>query len=85
MVHQPPPQQQPPIITTTNDIISIESEFSALHHPNEKIDEQIEINETNYKLELLNFIAEHTLNDLDNRKYVDEAVRIYREEHYENS
>lgn len=48
-------------------------------------DEQIEINETNYKLELLNFIAEHTLNDLDNRKYVDEAVRIYREEHYENS
>ena len=48
-------------------------------------DEQIEINETNYKLELLNFIAEHTLNDLDNRKYIDEAVRIYREEHYENS
>ena len=47
-------------------------------------DEQIEINETNYKLELLNFIAEHTLNDLDNTKYIDESVRIYREEHYEN-
>ena len=44
VVHQPPPPQQqpPPIITTTNDIISIESEFSTLHHPNEKIDEQIE-------------------------------------------
>ena len=47
-------------------------------------DEQIEINETNYKLELLNFIAEHTLNDLDNTKYIDESVRIYREEQYEN-
>jgi len=44
VVHQPPPQQQPPIITTTNDIISIESEFSTLHHPNKKIDEQIETN-----------------------------------------
>ena len=48
-------------------------------------DEQIEINETNYKLELLNFIAEHTLNDLDNRKYVDEAVKLLIEERYENS
>ena len=42
-------------------------------------DEQIEINETNYKLELLNFIAEHTLNDLDNTKYIDEAVNLLRE------
>jgi len=45
VVHQPPPQQQhqqQPIPMNTNDIISIESEFSALHHPNEKIDEQIE-------------------------------------------
>tara|TARA_B100000427_G_scaffold299292_1_gene280870 strand:+ start:39 stop:254 length:216 start_codon:yes stop_codon:yes gene_type:complete len=48
-------------------------------------DEQIEINETNYKLELLNFIAEHTLNDLDNRKYIDEAVKLLIEERYENS
>tara|TARA_B100001113_G_scaffold265599_1_gene220481 strand:- start:726 stop:890 length:165 start_codon:yes stop_codon:yes gene_type:complete len=42
-------------------------------------DEKIEINETNYKLELLNFIAEHTLNDLDNTKYIDEAVNLLRE------
>jgi hypothetical protein len=41
-------------------------------------DEQIEINDTNYRLELLNFIAEHTLNDLDNTKYIDEAVNILR-------
>tara|TARA_R100000278_G_scaffold3821_1_gene6726 strand:+ start:237 stop:443 length:207 start_codon:yes stop_codon:yes gene_type:complete len=45
-------------------------------------DEQIEINETNYKLELLNFIAEHTLNDLDNTKYIDEAVNLLKEENY---
>jgi len=45
-------------------------------------DEQIEINETNYKLELLNFIAEHTLNDLDNTKYIDEAVNLFKEENY---
>ena len=38
---------------------------------------EIEINETNYKLELLNFIAEHTLNQLDNKEYIDEAVRLY--------
>ena len=43
-------------------------------------DEGIEINETNYKLELLNFIAEHTLNDLDATPYIDEAVNIVREE-----
>ena len=43
-------------------------------------DEGIEINETNYKLELLNFIAEHTLKDLDERPYIDEAVNILREE-----
>lgn len=42
-------------------------------------DEQIEINETTYRLELLNFIAEHTLNDLDNTKYIDEAVNLLRE------
>ena len=44
-MHQPQQQQQhqqQPIPMNTNDIISIESEFSALHHPNEKIDEQIE-------------------------------------------
>ena len=45
-------------------------------------DEQIEINETNYKLELLNFIAEHTLNDLDNTKYIDEAVNLLKENNY---
>ena len=45
-------------------------------------DEHIEINETNYKLELLNFIAEHTLNDLDNTKYIDEAVNLFKEENY---
>ena len=45
-------------------------------------DEHIEINETNYKLELLNFIAEHTLNDLDNTKYIDEAVNLLKEENY---
>ena len=43
-------------------------------------DEGIEINETNKKLELLNFIAAHTLNDLDARQYIDEAVNILREE-----
>ncbi len=47
-------------------------------------DEQIEINETNYKLELLNFIAEHTLNDLDNTKYIDEAVNLFKENNYNN-
>lgn len=41
-------------------------------------DEQIEINETNYRLELLNFIAEHTLNELDNTKYINEAVNILK-------
>ena len=45
-------------------------------------DEHIEINETNYKLELLNFIAEHTLNDLDNTKYIDEAVNLLKENNY---
>ena len=39
-------------------------------------DEGITVNETNYRLELLNFIAEHTLNDLDCKKYIDEAVNI---------
>ena len=39
-------------------------------------DEGIEITDTNYRLELLNFIAEHRLNDLDNEKYLDEAVSI---------
>lgn len=48
-------------------------------------DEQIEINETNYKLELLNFIAEHTLNDLDNTKYIDEAVNLFKENNYNNT
>lgn len=48
-------------------------------------DEQIEINETNYKLELLNFIAEHTLNDLDNTKYIDEAVNLLKENNYNNT
>ena len=48
-------------------------------------DEQIEINETNYKLELLNFIAEHTLNDLDNTKYIDEAVILLKENNYNNT
>lgn len=43
-------------------------------------DEQIEINETNYKLELLNFIAEHALNDLDNSKYINEAISLLIEE-----
>ena len=42
-------------------------------------DEGIEITDTNYRLELLNFIAEHRLNDLDNEKYLDEAVSILRE------
>ena len=48
-------------------------------------DQQIEINETNYKLELLNFIAEHTLNDLDNTKYIDEAVNLLKENNYNNT
>ena len=48
-------------------------------------DEQIEINETNYKLELLNFIAEHTLNDLDNTKYIVEAVNLFKENNYNNT
>ena len=48
-------------------------------------DEQIEINETNYKLELLNFIAEHTLNDLDNTKYIAEAVNLLKENNYNNT
>ena len=48
-------------------------------------DEQIEINETNYKLELLNFTAEHTLNDLDNTKYIDEAVNLFKENNYNNT
>ena len=48
-------------------------------------DEQIEINETNYKLELLHFIAEHTLNDLDNTKYIDEAVNLFKENNYNNT
>ena len=48
-------------------------------------DEQIEINETNYKLEQLNFIAEHTLNDLDNTKYIDEAVNLLKENNYNNT
>ena len=48
-------------------------------------DEQIEINETNYKFELLNFIAEHTLNDLDNTKYIDEAVNLLKENNYNNT
>ena len=48
-------------------------------------DEQIEINETNYKLELLIFIAEHTLNDLDNTKYIDEAVNLLKENNYNNT
>ena len=36
--------------------------------------ENIKVNKTNYKLELLNFIAENTLNDLDNSKFINEAV-----------
>ena len=37
--------------------------------------ENIKVNKTNYKLELLNFIAENTLNDLDNSKFINEAVK----------
>ena len=42
--------------------------------------EGIEINPTNYKLELLNFLAAHTVNDLDNSVYIDEMVRVHCEE-----
>jgi len=42
VVHQPPPQQQPPHMNNTNDILSIQSDFSILHHPGKKIDKQIE-------------------------------------------
>ena len=45
-------------------------------------DQQIEINDTNYRLELLNFIAENTLNDLDNSKFINEAVKVFVEENY---
>ena len=44
------------------------------------VDEGIEINPTNYKLELLNFLAAHTVNDLDNTVYIDEMVRVHTEE-----
>jgi len=44
------------------------------------VDEGIEINPTNYKLELLNFLAAHTVNDLDNKVYIDEMVRVHCEE-----
>ena len=44
--------------------------------------ENIKINKTNYKLELLNFIAENTLNDLDNSKFINEAVKVFVEENY---
>ena len=46
---------------------------------------EIVVNNTNYKLELLNFIAEHTLNDLDNTKYIDEAVNLLKENNYNNT
>ena len=44
--------------------------------------ENIKVNKTNYKLELLNFIAENTLNDLDNSKFINEAVKVFVEENY---
>ena len=44
--------------------------------------ENIIVNKTNYKLELLNFIAENTLNDLDNSKFINEAVKVFVEENY---
>ena len=37
-------------------------------------DEQIEINETNYKLELLNFIAENYNNEVEYEKLIQHAV-----------
>ena len=39
-------------------------------------DEGIEVNETNYKLEVLNFIAENTLNGLPVETYIQESIRL---------
>ena len=39
-------------------------------------DEGIEVNETNYKMEVLNFIAENTLNGLDVETYIQESIRL---------
>ena len=43
---------------------------------------KIKVTQTNYKLELLNFIAENYNNDLCIKVYLAEAQKILIEEHY---
>ncbi len=45
-------------------------------------DEGIKVTQTNYKLELLNFIAENYNNDLCIKQYLNEAQRVFIHEHY---
>ena len=45
----------------------------------------IKITQTNYKLELLNFIAENYNNGIGYSVYLEEAQRLLIEEHYKNN
>ena len=45
----------------------------------------IKVTQTNYKLELLNFIAENYNNGIGYGKYLVEAQKILIEEHYKNN
>ena len=45
----------------------------------------IKVTQTNYKLELLNFIAENYNNDLCIKVYLAEAQKILIHEHYKNN
>lgn len=45
-------------------------------------EENIKVTQTNYKLELLNFIAENYNNNLCINVYLQEAQKILIEEHY---
>lgn len=56
------------------------SEITQYMHEN-----NIKITQTNYKLELLNFIAENYNNGIGYSVYLEEAQRLLIEEHYKNN
>lgn len=45
-------------------------------------EEKIKVTRTNYKLQLLAFIAENYLNDLCINEYLDEAVNVLLDDNY---
>ena len=56
------------------------SEITQYMHEN-----NIKVTQTNYKLELLNFIAENYNNGIGYSVYLEKAQRLLIEEHYKNN